>query len=129
MDTLRSHGHSLVSRIQSGSLVGSAVARYRGVVLVVEVDVTAGEYGQDDFEHDLRKLAEQLPALRELSPDGQLTLVFRAGGDLRLPDWFWRLCENLGIRVLIVEAAEDDAPGINRQLSLGLDLESDDQSE
>jgi len=117
-DYLRSKGGTLVCRLQAGSLVGSPMTNGADIVCPITVDETVSDYNQDDFEDDLRRLCDVLQGLMKLGTQGRLTLVFQAGGHLRLPEWFREFCAREGIEIFLVETDKDlERETIEEQLS------------
>lgn len=91
-----------IGSISAGSINGSIWSGTSGLKIVGSIQSTGG-YSQDDFEKDLRRMAEILGQF----PKGTFKcIIFTGGGDLILPDWFKEYCQNLGIEIKIIENPE-----------------------
>lgn len=101
---LQQFGYNNVSTINSGCLIGSINVINNKRIIVITVDATADGYFQEIFENDLRKLIDKL---RHLLPN-KSTLIFPAGGDLILPDWFLEFCRNNGVEIIIIEGIDEN---------------------
>ena len=74
----------------------------KGTVFDIALTPGMGPYDQATFERDLRALQDLLKRM-----SGPVALVFTAGGDLVIPDWFREFCQNQGIRLIIIEPGQD----------------------
>lgn len=65
----------------------------------VAIPIAVNSKDQIIFEKDLHSLIDFLKCLK-----GPITLIFAANGTLVLPDWFFSICRQLGILIIVLES-------------------------
>ena len=103
----QSTGKEPLSSLTVGCLTGDLYDLLNSVTLLI----TIKQASQQTFEDDLKRLADLLTYMKP-----PITLIFQAGGTLRLPVGFQRSCTALGVVVTIVES-EDQLFGVLRHLN------------
>jgi len=88
-------GKKSMSSFTVGCLTGDLYNSKSGVV----IPVTIMSVTQQKFEEDLKQFADLLKCMKL-----PITLIFAAGGTLKLPSWFRELCAALGITIIILES-------------------------
>lgn len=83
-------------------------------IWVVHIKDSPDTYSQEDFEQDLRKLAD---LLSRICPPLRLRLRFKAGGPYILPDWFLERCKFLGIAIELYEMNPSLIPSLLSNLA------------
>lgn len=86
-----------VPTLNIGTLVGSCFPVGKNLIVPISIKPTS----QEIFENDLKILLDILKCLGT-----QITLILASGGTLVLPEWFKTACQQLNIRVVILQDDE-----------------------
>jgi hypothetical protein len=96
---LMEDGYQDLFDIRAGSLIGRATMKNNDIVIPVQIR-PAGPYTQTDFERDLEALYDKLKRIMSLLASGYtIKLVFEAGTEYDIPDWFMNECRTLNVTI------------------------------
>ena len=110
-DTINNYikqGYYYITRLHYNRLSGTIIAKDGEVMIPVTIESWLYD-DQKEFEEDLRGLIKQILEIKSAMDLRNITLLFKFSPDakLRLPNWFFALCEKYGIRIQDITERKD----------------------
>ncbi len=107
--------------IKARSIIGRFTFNSSHILILVQINPADKDYGQDDFETDLRLFLDKLEKIIDMLglDNFTITLGFEPGGQFIIPQSFIDKCRELGITDEIHGSHKRNIHGVSVRVSLG----------